>query len=379
MIRLRKGVVTQIVASRPGLMEVLVEVDGEQRPSVVYPELSGAVAAGDRVTLNTAATALGLGSGGYDFVVAVDGERAVDLPGAGHIMKLRYTPLQFPVLAAEEEESPCRPALDACASLAGLPVVVGTLHSQLAPACLAVRHFGGRRCRVVYVMSDGGALPLAWSRTVERLRDEGLLDATVTVGHAFGGDYESVNKFSGLLTAKACAEADIAVVAMGPGIVGTGTTWGHTGVELGEWVNAVNVLGGRPIAVPRLSFADSRPRHRGVSHQFLTAVARVARTPALIPLPSLGGPEGEEVRRRLEEALAQEGCPPHELREIDTEFFAPLLAGREWAAVSMGRQFAHDPAGFLAAAAAGRLAAELWAGSCGVSSGSPQSPGGSEG
>ncbi|MDI6871600.1 MAG: DUF3866 family protein [Bacillota bacterium] len=360
MIRLRKGVVTRLVAARPGLVEVAVEVEGEERLAVVYPELTGPVAAGDRVTLNTTATALRLGSGGYDFVVAVEGERSTDPAPGGHLMKLRYTPLQVKVCSVEEEESPYRAALSACDSLQGLPVVVGTLHSQLAPVCLAVRHFAGDGCRVVYVMTDGGALPLAWSQTVDRLRQEGLLAAAVTVGNAFGGDFEAVNKFSGLLAAKAAARAGVAVVTMGPGIVGTATTWGHTGLEQGEWVNAVNVLGGRAIAVPRLSFADSRPRQRGVSHHFLTALARVARTPAVIPVPRLSGREEETVRRRLEEAFASPDSPPHVLVPVEISFFAELLRGREWAARSMGRTYADDPAAFLGAAAAGRLAAELW-------------------
>lgn len=360
MIRLRKGVVRRLVASRPGFQEVEVEVDGEVRRAAVYSELSGPVAVGDRVTLNTTAVALGLGSGGYDFVVAVDGPRALDPTAPGHLMKLRYTPLQVKVLGVEEEDSPYRAAMAACESLDGLPVVIGTLHSHLAPVCLAVRHFAGAGCRVAYVMTEGGALPMAWSRSVERLCAEGLLAATITVGQAFGGDFEAVNKFSGLLAAKAAGKADIAVVAMGPGIVGTGTTWGHTGVEQGEWVNAASVLGGRPIAIPRLSFADPRPRHRGVSHHFLTALGRVARTPAVIPLPALGGVEEESIRERVGELLAVPGCPPHVVERVDVEFFGECLRGREWAAVSMGRGFAADPAAFLAPAAAGRLAAEQW-------------------
>lgn len=360
MIRLRKGTVTQIRSVRPGIVELLVEVEGTERPAVAYPELSGPVGPGDRVTLNTTATALNLGSGGFDFVVAVDGERSLDLAPGGHLMKLRYTPLQVRVCCAEEEQSPFRERLDGCESLDGLPVAVATLHSQLAPVCLAVRHFAGEGCRVVYVMTDGGSLPLAWSRTVERLRSAGLLAAVVTVGHAFGGDFEAVNKFSGLLVAKACAGADVAVVAMGPGIVGTGSTWGHTGIEQGEWVNAVNVLGGQPIAVPRLSFADPRPRQRGVSHHFLTALSRVARTPAVIPLPTLGEGEAQLVRESLLEAFGVPGCPQHEVVEVDASFFPPLLEGREWAAQSMGREFASDPAAFLGAAAAGRVAAGMW-------------------
>ncbi|HHW13873.1 MAG TPA: DUF3866 family protein, partial [Firmicutes bacterium] len=337
-----------------------VAVEGEERKAVAYPDLTGPVAAGDRVTLNTTATALGLGSGGFDFVVAADGERSQDPPAPGHLMKLRYTPLQVKVLSVEEEASPYRAEFEACASLAGTPVVVGTLHSQLAPVCLAIRHFAGEGCRVVYVMTDGAALPLAWSETVDRLKREGLLAATVTVGNAFGGDFEAVNKFSGLLAAKAAAVADVIAVAMGPGIVGTGTLWGHTGLEQGEWINAVHILGGTAIAVPRVSFADPRERHRGVSHHFLTALTKVALAPALVPVAVAEGAGEMEVAGTLEAAFAQPGCARHSVKRVEASFLPHLLEGKAWAAQTMGRGYAEDPAPFLAAAAAGRLAAELW-------------------
>lgn len=360
MIRLRKGTVTAIRRRRPGLVELSVTVEGEERRAVAYPPLTGPVAEGDRVTLNTTATAWGLGSGGWDFVVAVDGEQIQDAPVAGHVMKLRYTPLQIKVLAVEEEASPYRAQLEGCSSLSGTPVVVGTLHSQLAPLCLALRRFGGEACRVVYVMTDGAALPLAWSEMVERLKGEGLLAATVTVGNAFGGDFEAVNKFSGLLAAKAAGRADVIVVGMGPGIVGTGTQWGHTGLEQGEWINAAHILGGQAIAVLRVSFADPRERHRGVSHHSLTALTRVALVPALVPVAAGEGSGETEVLAALQAAFAQPGCPCHRVERVDASFLPGLLEGRSWAAHSMGRGYAEDPAMFLAAAAAGRRAAELW-------------------
>ena len=69
---------------------------------------------------------------------------------------------------------------------------------------------------------------------------------------------------------------DIAVVAQGPGNLGTGTRWGFSGVAAGEAVNAAAALGGRPVASLRISDADPRMRHRGVSHHSLTAYGRVA-------------------------------------------------------------------------------------------------------
>ena len=119
--------------------------------------------------------------------------------------------------------------------------------------------------RVVYVMTDQGALPLAFSRSVAELRAADLLAGTVTVGQAFGGDLEAVTVHSGLLAAALALDADVVVVTQGPGNLGTGTRWGFSGVAAGEAVNAAATLGGRPVGALRISGADPRPRHRGVS------------------------------------------------------------------------------------------------------------------
>ena len=95
---------------------------------------------------------------------------------------------------------------------------------------------------------------------------------------------------SGLLAARLVAGADVAVVAQGPGNLGTGTRWGFSGVSAGEAVNAAGVLRGRPVAALRVSAADARERHRGVSHHSLTALGRVALVPADVVVPLLPGP-----------------------------------------------------------------------------------------
>jgi hypothetical protein len=72
-------------------------------------------------------------------------------------------------------------------------------------------------------MTDGGALPIAFSRSVAGLCGAGWLAATVTVGQAFGGDLEAVNLHTGLLAAAHVLHADVAIVAQGPGNLGTGS------------------------------------------------------------------------------------------------------------------------------------------------------------
>src|SRR6059036_2561254 len=101
MVRLRRGKVVAVTAERPGALELEVEVEAELATALAYPDLVGAVAPGDGVLLNTTAVELGLGTGGFHLVVAVDG-MAEGSEGPGRVMKARYTPLQTAVQAVEE-------------------------------------------------------------------------------------------------------------------------------------------------------------------------------------------------------------------------------------------------------------------------------------
>lgn len=324
-----------------------------------YPQVCGTVRVGDRVLLTVDALIRGLGTGGHALVVAVPDRLPPDPPPSpGHIVKARYTPLQQLVLGVDEQESPHHEILREADDLEGMPVVVADLHSAL-PAIIAgaraeARQHGRRAPRVVYVMTDGGALPAAFSATCAALREAGWLVGTITSGQAFGGDLESVTVHSGLLAARHVMDADLAVVAQGPGNLGTGTRWGFSGVATGESLNAAAVLGGRPVAALRVSAADPRPRHRGISHHTATSIGRVALAPADIAVPVLAGDFGELVRRQAA-ALA----PRHRIVNVATD---DLLADLDAAPVrfrTMGRTLADDPTPFLAAAAAGRWAARL--------------------
>ena len=332
----------------PGAVELDVEA-GEPLRALAYPALTGRPEPGDRVLLNTTALALGLGTGGYAFVVAVPGRLPPDPALAGHLVKARYTPLQAVVAGAEEQH----PELAGADSLDGMPVVIADLHSAL-PAVLAGLRADRPASRAVYVMTDGGALPGWFSMTVAGLREAGWLAGTVTTGQAFGGDLEAVTLHSGLLAARHVLGAEVAVVAQGPGNLGTGTRWGFSGVACGEAVNAVAALGGRPVASLRVSEADPRPRHRGVSHHSLTAYGRVALARAQVVLPLLPGGFGERV---AEQAAALSGR--HDLVRVPVTGLLEALRECPVRLSTMGRGLAGDPAAFLAAAAAGRHAAGL--------------------
>ena len=191
-------------------------------------------------------------------------------------------------------------------------------------------------------------------RTVHGLRDAGWLRGTVTVGQAFGGDLEAVTVHNGLLAASWCMGADVAVVAQGPGNLGTGTQWGFTGVAAGEAINAAGMLSGRPVATLRVSEADERQRHRGVSHHSLTAYGRVAAPCRRRPDPRAGGDFGALVRQQAS-ALS----PPHRLVSVDRRRAQAGAGATPVALSTMGRGLDDDPAAFLERGAAGRHAAAL--------------------
>ncbi len=309
----------------------------------------------DRVLLNTTAITLGLGTGGYALVVAIPDRLPADPPsGSGHLVKARYTPLQATVLGVDEQESEHHALMRDADDLGGIPVVDADLHSAL-PAVIAGVRAAAPKASVAYVMTDGGALPAWFSRNVAALRDAGLLAGCVTVGQAFGGDLEAVTLHTGLLAARHVLRADVVVATQGPGNLGTGTRWGFSGVAAGEAINAVHTLRGRPVASLRVSFADARDRHRGVSHHSLTAYGRVALAPADVVVPLVGG----ETRRHRIRQDAAPLAPPHRLVEVIVDGLDESLRALPVRLSTMARGLDEELAYFLAAAAAGRHAADL--------------------
>jgi hypothetical protein len=348
------GVVVGVEQERPGAQELVVRIRDRQERALNYTHLLGWLEPGERVLLNTTAVRAGLGTGGYHFVMKRSGQDRKEADTPGRIVKLRYTPLQFRCSSVEEQDSPYREAIAACDELEGMPVIVTGLHSQIAPAAAAVKAMRPE-ARIAYVMTDTAALPLAFSQLVAALKEAGLLDATITVGQAFGGDYEAVNVFSGLLAARAVAGAEVVIVGQGPGNVGTETEWGFGAIAQGEHVNAVGILGGTAVAIPRISFADRRPRHHGVSRQFLVALGRVALTEALVSVPAMQPERLELVQRQLDD----EGITTkHEVLVARGEAGIEALAAHGVEVKSMGRSVEADPEFFLAAGAAGAIAVE---------------------
>lgn len=325
-----EGIVNAILSERPGLQRV--QVDGER--AYVLTQLIGTVAVGDRVVMNTTAVDLDLGTGGWHVVHWNLSREAWSAPGPGHIMKLRYTSLQTDTGAAEEAEGYAEN------DLAGVPVVVCALHSQMAVVAAVIKH-AAPGIRLAYVMTDGAALPLALSDLVHELGEREILDLTVTAGHAFGGDFEAVNVASALAVARG-EGADAIVVSMGPGVVGTGTRLGTTAIEVASIADLAAALGARPVVAVRASEGDRRGRHAGISHHTRTALA-LARSSVVVAMPL-----GEELRDDR-----------HQVEHADPGDVGALLSGLGLHVTTMGREVADDPAFFESAGAAALVAVRM--------------------
>jgi hypothetical protein len=275
---------------------------------------------------NVQARELELGSGGFD-VLYVNVTRGLDLATerGAHVMKLPYTPVQAAVRHAEEgRELP--------ATLAGLPVVCCSLHSQVAPVCAGI----GEGVRVAYIQLPGGALPVSYSDTLRVLRARRLVVATVGVDACVDGDVQCVSVASALLWC-AAEGFDVAVCGIGPGVVGTGSSFGHGGLAAASAVLAARALGGEPILAVRASEGDPRERHRGVSHH-VRDIMRLCGGRVVLPWP-----RGWDAADWLQP-----------LERVDASEWERACAGLPLS--HMGRGAGDDPVFFAAAFAAGRVA-----------------------
>ena len=324
VLSLRRGTVTAISERLKGL--VRLEVDG--RPCIAYPRLTGPVGLGDDVVVNVEAVELGLGSGGFD-VLHVNLTRGLGLdPASGaHVMKLPYTSLQHSVRHAEEEGAEHGAARRAPRGL--------LLPAQ--PTC-AVCAGSDAKLRVAFVQLEGGALPVSLSDAVRALKRQRSARDDRSGGACVDGDVGCVTPASALAW---CAEEgfDVVVCGIGPGIVGTASTFGHGGLAAATAAAVAGALGGSPILVARISGADQRERHHGVSHHLRAVLA-------LAGPVDVAWPERRDSRRRSTRPCPCRWTAGRGVREL------PLL--------HMGRGPADDPWFFAAASPPGGSRASGW-------------------
>jgi hypothetical protein len=248
-------------------------------------------------------------------------------------MKLNYSSLQHPVEPAEalQDDGESRP----------IPVLVLSLHGQLAPAAwAAARRASGML--VGYIQTAGGALPGGLSRDVAELRRRGLLCDHVTAGPAYGGEREALTVIGALRAAAGPLGWDAVIAGPGPGIVGSGSALGHGGMAALDTAHASLALEHETLIAARMSSGDPRDRHRGLSHHTET-VLRMLLGSVQVPAPA-GDEAGLD---RLRQACGER----HEVRPCEAAVDGYAASGLS--ASHMGRSIDEDRLFFAAALAAG--------------------------
>jgi hypothetical protein len=364
MLKLRRATVLQALPVEGPEQELSVALAGSgetPRPAIADVRLVGTAEVGDEVVVNVQARDLGLGSGGFD-IVHVNLSRGLTGEGVAgaHVMKLNYTSLQHAVLPVEEEQLQLPLTR---------PVGVLALHGQLAAVAWAFAQ-AAPGLALGYVQSGGGALPGGHSRMVGMLRRRGLLAGHLTAGPAFGGEGEAITVAGALHHGLRTLEWDAALCGPGPGIVGSRSSLGHGGLAALDSAHAALALGAPTLLVARMSSADPRGRHRGISHHTLT-VLDLLLEPVTVALPAgMRSPVGADLRAGLGAVFGRTSRPQLEL-EVDrpariarhdwrrATVDLPAYAASRLPAQTMGRGILEDPLFFGAALAAGTALADL--------------------
>jgi hypothetical protein len=371
MLKLRAATVIDSEGTEEGAREqqLVIELESEEgsgrtRRAIADVALVGNSVPGDEVIVNVEALDLHLGSGGFDIVHAnlTRGLEGAGLAGA-HVMKLNYTSLQHAIEPVESEELTV--PLES-------PVAVLALHGQLGAVAWAFNQRSAG-ARLGYIQTAGGALPGSHSRTVRRLRAEGLIAGHLTAGASFGGaDGEAITTGGALHHGFRELGWDAAVCGPGPGIVGSSSSLGHGGMVALDSAHVALALGCSTLLVARMSSSDRRGRHRGISHHTLTVLDRLLE-PVTVALPAgMRSPVGADLRAGLGSVFGG-SAPERPALALDVE--RPVRISRhDWrrAAVdlpafvssglptdTMGRSLPEDPLFFGAALAGGAVLGEL--------------------
>jgi hypothetical protein len=271
-------------------------------------------------------------------------------------MKLRYTPVQHSVLAIEAQESPYHSLFNQAFSLNGQPILLGELHSMI-PVTFYVAKVLKPSTKICVIIDDQAALPLMISEQMRMLKNEKNF-TTITVGQAFGGTFEAVTIHSALQFAKMELKADLVMISVGPGVIGTGTTRGFTGMALANWANIIGAFDGQPVWIPRLSFVEKRERHIGISHHTLTPLFQFTYVKSLLPMPYLQQSEKHLLEQQVKKGLTRSKVA-HEISWAEEDLISPLVVNALQQSPlpvrTMGRGYTDDPAFFLAVGEAVRI------------------------
>ena len=174
------------------------------------------------------------------------------------------------------------------------------LHGHLAPAAWAAAQ-AGRGSGSATSRPAAGRCPGSLSRDVAELRERGLLCGHITAAPAYGGEHEALSTVGALDAAATALGWDAILVGPGPGIIGSDTEFGHGGMAALDSAHAALSLRLPTIVSPRLSSADPRERHRGLSHHTAT-VLELLLAPVTVAVPEVGDAGAAELASQIEAA-----------------------------------------------------------------------------
>lgn len=340
MIEFQKAVVKNIYPFTDSLEEVLLDIDHPSKKAINYNKMTGSLKKGDIVLVNTTACSLNLGTGGHHYIMANLHMNTQKLTGDGYGMKLKYTPNQINVLFAEAQESPLHQQFNKELNLEGKQIYIGELHSMLVPLSAHLKYRIQEKIKIACIITDHGALPLWMSKNIEKLKSMGILDTVISIGNAFGGDYECVNIYTALQLGANILNMDAIIITMGPGIMGTGTPYGFSGLELGFYVDLCYYRGAKPLYVPRISFIDTRPRHYGISHHFINSLNKIIQNPIPIIIPNMDKSKTKHIINQLKQYKL---LSKHPVKIRDGRGIRTSLEYYQLNPKSMGRGFGEDP------------------------------------
>ncbi|UCZ55277.1 DUF3866 family protein [Bacillus shivajii] len=330
-----------------------MKTDGGCGRALIYKRLLGSVNVGEKITVNTTATNLKLGTGGWDITRSIEREKnhcVIKQNKEGHIMKARYLSDQHSIYSVEAPESNDHHFFQKKLDLQGKKVLIGELHSIVPVVWLLLRQYNYDHS-LVTIISDEASLPLMMSDHLHFLHEQKSF-LSITTGQAFGGQVEAVNIITALQYVMETNRKAATLITLGPGVVGTNSTYGFSGIAQADWANLVRSFHGVPVWVPRLSEVEERSRHHGISHHTLTPLTELTYGNQLLPLPY-----GEYSNQLLEKDMKMiENKPNITVIKRDESLLFPLLRKVQKDAPfpikSMGRTLDQDPLFFLGIAAA---------------------------
>lgn len=328
--------------------------------AINYIDETGKCSLMDMVIINTIGNRLKLGTGGYNLVYLnmSNNLKEEEIPGRkyGHIIKMKYTPGQLRVKTVEEYVE-YKNIFDVKPQLAPKPVVYAILHSMLFPLVTTIKSINPN-INISCVYTYGGAMNANNSFTLKNLKSKGLVNSIITAGECYGGDYESINIATGMLFALNHLNCDIIIVCCGPGVAGSSTLLGFSTFDFIGSIYTAKILGLCPVLIPRISMADKRERHKGVSMQSIAILQSIDFS---VHLPIYKDNEDTLSFDLICNQLSEYNIiNKHNVHIIDDEIIKKAMDNLSTDIRVMGRNYTEDPCFFKNCSSAGVYSVELF-------------------